>query len=285
MIDLHCHTLASDGTQTPAQLVGLAHQLGFTHLAITDHDSVASVREAQGCGEACGIKVIPAVELSARYQGQPMDILGYGINPESPQLTRALRKMVARRNDRTPKIIDRLVEHGIEISLDDVLASAGGEVIGRPHVARALVNRGVVGSIQEAFERHIGRGRYGYVAKEVFTLEEAVHVIQKSGGIAVLAHPRYLHLSIEEFERMMDVLVGAGLSGIEVYYSQHSCSQVERFAAAAERRNLLATGGSDYHGETKPHINLGMGPGGKPVPERLAHDLLSFIARHRGAGE
>lgn len=278
MIELHCHTTASDGTFTPGELVHLAASLGITHLAITDHDSTGAVAEAMPLCRERGIVFVPAIELSASYQGRPMDLLGYGIDPGNPKLVAALARMVRRRADRLGAILDGLRSTGIELAEDEVTTLAAGGVVGRPHVAQALVRRGVVSSVAEAFDRFLGRGRPGYVPKENFAPDEAIAIIMGAGGVAVLAHPCYLRLDDEAFTRLLDELTGAGLAGIEVHYSQHGAEDVARYAGFAARYGLLATGGSDFHGANKPHIRLGAGPLGEPLPEAIAQALLARIA-------
>jgi len=286
VIELHCHTTVSDGTLTPGELVELAASLGITHLAITDHDSTGGVKEA---ARACGsrdIVLIPGVEMSATYQERPMDLLGYGIDPDDPALSAALADMVRRRADRLGEMLRGLRSAGIELEEDEVIQLAAGGVVGRPHVAQALVRRGVVSSVAEAFDHYLGRGRPGYVPKENFTPEEAIELITGAGGVAVLAHPRYLKLDDDQFRALLDRLMDAGLAGIEVYYSQHTAEDVARFERFARQRGLLATGGSDFHGANKPEIRLGIGALGRPLDETMAEALLERIAaaRHKKAG-
>lgn len=278
MIDLHTHTTASDGTYTPEDLVALAHELGISHLAITDHDSVQAIAPAREACKKLGITLIPAIELSVRYRDRPMDILGYGIQPDHPRLTEALATQIERRNRRIPLMLKRLEERGLNLTEADVREAAQGQVIGRPHIARALVDKGVVDSIAEAFEKYLGRGRSGYVPKEVLAPIDAIQLIKKTGGLAVLAHPTYLRFDGDEFEVMLGELIEAGLEGIEVYYSQHTQEEVEAYEQAAKRHGLLATGGSDFHGANKPHIRLGIGPMGQPLHEELALNLLDRVA-------
>lgn len=280
MIELHCHTTASDGTLSPDELVALADDLGITQLAITDHDSTAGVVAAHSACQAAAIRLIPAIELSTRYLEQPVDVLGYGIDPESPTLCTTLEQAVTARNERIPRMIKRLQEAGLEITVDDVRRRAPGGVVGRPHVAHALVEMGAVADVQEAFMKYLARGQVGYVPKEVLTPEQAVGVIREAGGIAVLAHPCYLKLESHEFEALLDQLMDAGLVGLEVHYSQHTRADVHSFARWARKKELLPTGGSDFHGTNKPHISLGMGPEGEKLPEHLADDLLDAIAKH-----
>ncbi len=279
MIELHCHTTASDGTFTPQELVAHAVELGMTHLAITDHDSVAGVIAAQPLCRAASIRLIPAIELSTRYQEQPVDVLGYGIDPDSKALRSTLQRTVTARNERMPRMVERLRAAGVAIELEDVLRQAPGGVVGRPHVAHALVEKGIVADVQEAFTKYLARGKAGYVPKEVLSPEEAVGVIQSAGGIAVLAHPCYLKLATEEFGHFLDRLIAAGLTGLEVYYSQHTSADVDRFSQWARQRSLVSTGGSDFHGTNKPHIKLGLGPEGEPLSDRLAEELLDAIGQ------
>lgn len=278
MIELHCHTTASDGTLSPGELVELAAARGITVLAITDHDSTDAIEEGSRLCRERGITFIPAIELSASYQGRPMDLLGYGINPGHPALKAALAQMRERRRARLGAILERLRAAGVDLAEDEVTELAAGGVVGRPHVAQALVRRGVVSTVAEAFERYLARGRPGYVPKESFSPAEAIELIQEAGGIACLAHPRYLKLDDEAFSAMLDELTAVGLCGIEVYYSQHSPEDVERFERLAARRGLLVTGGSDFHGANKPEIQLGIGPSGVPLPDSLAHGLLARLS-------
>lgn len=282
MIELHCHTTASDGTLSPRELVEHAASLGVTHLAITDHDTVEGSVQARPLCDERGIVWISAVELSSTYRGRSMDLLGYGVNPEHPSLRQALDAVVEERRQRVPKMIAGLRAQGVEVSEEDVYALAPGGVVGRPHVAQALVRRGAAADVAEAFERYLVRGKAGYVPKENLPPEKAIELIGEAGGVAVLAHPRYLKLDEAELHEALDRLTAAGLVGIEVYYSQHTAADVERYLSIAKARGLVVTGGSDFHGSNKPHIRLGMGPGGEPLKRELAENLLAAIERRRG---
>lgn len=282
MIELHCHTTASDGTLSPEALVEHAAALGLTHLAITDHDTTKGSLEAAPLCRERRITLIPAIEISSTYDGRSMDLLGYGIDPRDPELLKGLDAMVHRRLLRIPKMIERLRTAGVEVSEEEVYALAPDGVVGRPHVAQALVNRGVVADVAEAFEKYLARGRIGYVPKENLSPEEAIGLITEAGGVAVLAHPRYLNFTDDRLEAMLDRLTAAGLAGIEVYYSQHTEDDVERFAYIAAKRGLVATGGSDFHGSRKPHIRLGIGPQGRPLQKELAERLLERIESRKG---
>lgn len=281
MIDLHCHTTASDGTLSPEAVVAHAAKSKISHLAITDHDTTRGVLEAQAAARAYDVHLIPAIELSASVAGQPMDLLGYGIDPRHPPLLAALDEMVRRRKERIAAMIERLNAQGVALDQEQVFVHARGGVIGRPHIARALVERGHAASVAEAFERYLKRGRAAYVPKESFSPEEAVGLIVDAGGLPVLAHPGYLKMDDEALGGLLDRLVAAGLGGIEVYYSQHTPQDVARFKRMARERDLVATGGSDFHGATKPHIQLGRGPQGEPLPRQLAENLLAALAKRR----
>lgn len=250
-------------------------------MAITDHDTVDGVvRAAPLCRER-GIVLIPAIELSSTYHGRSMDLLGYGIDPTHPGLVQALDSAVRERRMRIPKMIARLRAQGIELSEEDVYALAPNGVVGRPHVALALVNRGAAADVADAFERYLVRGKAGFVPKENLPPEKAIQLINSAGGLAVLAHPRYLKMTEAELNEALDRLMAAGLAGLEVYYSQHTAADVQLYDRIAQERGLLVTGGSDFHGQNKPHIPLGAGPKGKPLPRELAENLLEAIERRR----
>lgn len=285
MIDLHVHTTASDGSYSPLEVVQLAARMNLTHLAITDHDTVAAVEETARHCDVYGITLIPAIELSSIYHGVSVDILGYGIDPTSPMLLNTLKRLAITRQERIAHMVKRLQEAGFPIELSDVQQAAADGVWGRPHIARALVNLGLVDTIKEAFERYIGKGKPAYIPKESLSSYDAIGLIAQVGGIAVLAHPRFLKMGEDDFQSMLRDLVGTGLGGIEVYYSQHSLEDVRRYEGLAKAFGLIVTGGSDFHGKNKPDIALGEGPLGQPIEARIATDLIRAIETFRKAKE
>jgi 3',5'-nucleoside bisphosphate phosphatase len=260
MIDLHAHTTASDGTLTPQALVDLAAVKGVGVLGVTDHDTVAGVPPALERGEERAVQVIPGIELGAKWSGGgQMHILGYHINWQDPRLLDQLSGLQAERRKRAQRIVDRLNELGVPISWERVTQLAGSGSIGRPHVARALLESGHVRAISEAFSLYLRPGAPAYIEKVEFTPAEAIELIRSSGGVPVLAHPTTLKLAGSKLEACLEDLVGKGLAGIEVYWAKHTEIEKAAYGRLAARYNLVATMGSDFHGGSKPGIELGMG--------------------------
>jgi hypothetical protein len=269
-VDLHTHSSASDGALSPAQLVGLARRQGLAGLALTDHDTTAGLVEATEAARAVGIGFVAGVELSARYQPGVMHILGYGIDPGERTLSELLAWFRANRDERNPQMIRKLQDAGVEIEMADVLAVAGGEPdadparpsaersIGRLHIAEALRRRGHCRDHRDAFERFIGRGAVGYVAKAYRSPAEVIAAVRSAGGLAVLAHPSQLKCrNRSQLETVVRGLISHGLEGIEVYHSDHSPEQTRQYLDLARQLGLAMTGGSDFHGVSKPEISLG----------------------------
>ncbi|HUG15274.1 MAG TPA: PHP domain-containing protein [Thermomicrobiales bacterium] len=243
--DLHTHSSASDGLLAPAGLIRQASERGLSVLALTDHDTTLGLDEARRAGRELGVRVISGVELSTGVDEGQLHVLGYGFNERNPDLLTRLATLRASRAGRALAIIERLRELGVAIDAETARPTRPGESIGRPHIARAMVGAGHVGSVAEAFERYLGDGRPAYVASRRLTPEAAVQLIVEAGGVAVLAHP----YSYPAFRERLPSLIAAGLQGIEVYYGEHSCQQIDEMERVADRRGLLAAGGSDYHGD------------------------------------
>jgi predicted metal-dependent phosphoesterase TrpH len=264
--DLHVHSTASDGTLSPSQVVDRAHALGVGVLAISDHDSVEGIPEAAERCVGLGMTLIPAVELSAVQNGRDVHVLAYFVDPTSPDLAEQLSALRAARRARAEEIVAALRAAGHTISLDDVLAMANGGAVGRSHVARTLVEAGHADTIEQAFERFIGRGRPFYVAKRSAHPAEVVAGIARLGAVPVLAHP-----GVTGVDDLIEPLVEAGLLGIEAYHADHTPLQAERYAALARGLGLLITGGSDFHGPQAPNPDIGA----TALPEA---DLRAFLA-------
>jgi len=251
--DLHLHSTASDGVLKPAELVGKAKKLGFSAIALTDHDTVSGIAEAEAAGEALGIEVIAGIELSAidnRVQGEvEVHILGYFIDPEHKKLLKVLKLINKSRTDRAVIMVKKLNEIGISIALDRVLTLAEGESLGRPHIARTMVEAGYISDVKEAFSKdYIGRGGRAYVERYKISPHDAIKLISETNGVAVLAHPGYLSDGTALGEEIIREYKQFGLVGLEVYYSKHSNEQHKFYKAIAEKNGLLITGGSDSHG-------------------------------------
>lgn len=251
---------------SPADLVNYAKSLGLAAIAITDHDTIDGIPAALAA--STGIEVIPGVEISADYHGE-LHILGYYVDPESPQLAGSLAQLRRYREERNPRIVNRLRELGFDLTLAEVEKEAGGKVIGRPHFAKVLVGKGYAGSISEAFENFLAVGKPAYFKKEKLSPQEAIMVIRRAGGAPVLAHPKYLQLDPERLEELVLELKLAGLMGIETFYSTHTFEETRLYCQIATKFGLCVTGGTDFHGDNKPEISLGTGLGNLCVRDDL----------------
>ena len=261
-IDLHIHTTASDGTDTPRQVVRLAAQLGLRAIAITDHDSVAGVEPALAVGAELGVEVIPGIEISSDYKQNHAHILGYFIDPASPALRPALDWAVNERNERNEKIVAAMAADGFDISIEILAQENPGAVLGRPHMAERLMKIGAVTSIKEAFDRYLGEGGRYYLPRRRMPMAQAMEVICAAGGLPVLAHPMQYGYDPAEREAFIRAGVEAGCAGLEAYYSEHSPQEQAQLLETAARYGLAVSGGSDYHGSRKPHIAMGSGING-----------------------
>lgn len=272
-IDLHLHTRHSDGSFSTGEVMAFAKQAGLTALAITDHDIVDGIPEATAIGKELGIEVVPGVEISSRLGESELHILGYFLNWTDALLAQRLSTLRDSRHLRNPKIVQRLNELGIPITYEEVRALAGTESVGRPHIARLLMEKQVVTSAKEAFDRYLANGRPAFVDRELPEPAEAVRWIREAGGVPVLAHPTWVRTSAEGLRILVRELKAAGLGGIEVHYSTHTPSQTTEYLDLARQCDLLVTGGSDFHGVTKPDIEVGIGRGQLKVSQKLLDPL------------
>lgn len=242
-VDLHLHTFLSDGTFTPEEIVRRAQSAGLTAIAITDHDSVTAVEPARR-GAGPELEILSGVELTAVFGERELHILGYGFRTDDIPLRTALAQAQGGRRGRIQAMIDRLKERGVQVSIEEVEAVAGDvDSIGRPHLAEALMKKGAVRSLSEAFDRYIGDHAPCFVHKATLTVSDAVKLVRGAGGVAVLAHP---HRMVED--AWIPALVEQGVQGIEVYHPDHNSSVTAHYRRLAESRNLIITGGSDCHG-------------------------------------
>ena len=258
-IDLHVHTTASDGTESPAQVVALAKNLGLAAIAVTDHDSVAGVSQAQETGAALGVEVIAGIEISTDYQGREIHVVGLFIDPTSPALYPVLDWAVNERISRNEKIVAALAADGFDVSMQALLSASPGSVLGRPHIAEMLMKKGYVASVQEAFDRYLGEGRPYYRDRELMAMERAISIVLAAGGAAVLAHPLQYGYDDAGREALISSAKAAGCRALEAYYAEHSPAEQALMLKTAARHGLAVSGGSDYHGSRKPHIRLGSG--------------------------
>ncbi len=278
--DLHCHTTESDGTLTPRELVRLAREIGLKTIAVTDHDTIAGIESAKRAGEEFGVRVLSGVEISVEYAAKTVHMLGYCFDAGAAKLQAGLDRLVSGRNERNAKIVARLNELGCAVTLEEIETEAGGKVVGRPHIARVLLRHGYVATWEEAFDKYLARGAAAYFERLRFSPVDAVALIREAGGVAVLAHPKYVALHEgETLEDILQTLVNAGLGGIECYYTDHTPEETVYYLELARRYNLVVTGGSDFHGGVKPEIALGVGKGNLRVPESCAEALIERAAR------
>jgi 3',5'-nucleoside bisphosphate phosphatase len=279
MIDLHVHTNMSDGTFSPEEVVALALREGLRAIAVTDHDTVGGVRRAQSEGMRLGLEVVAGVEISTQWPKGILHILGYFIDPEQAALLDVLDSLRRDRKNRVNDIVARLNDHSLAITAQEVNDEAVGGVPGRPHVAGLLVRKGHAETVQEAFDLYLGRGAPAYVPKRKLPPEQALQLIARAGGLAVIAHPYSLYeADPERLEDIMRELMRHGLQGIEVFCPKHTPEQTQQFLALAEKLDLAVSGGTDFHGEIKPDIALGRFPSEQTVPCSVLDRLRD---RHR----
>lgn len=247
--DLHCHSTASDGADSPTRVVERAAAAGLRVLALTDHDAFDGVAEARAAGARLGVRVIPAAELTCYWQGkQEVNLLAYNVDVDAPgweesSLAQHCRRFVASRLERARAIGERLDALGVGVDMAKVMARADGGVVGRPHVAAALVEAGHVATLQEAFDKYLGNGKPAEVPKMSVTVAEVIDLVHGAGGVVVIAHPGIWN----QFDLIRE-LVKLGLDGVEVWHSAHSEADSERLATIADDLGLIKTGGSDCHG-------------------------------------
>lgn len=278
-LDLHLHTTHSDGSFTPTEVIDLAHKAGVTALAITDHDITTGILEATVAGQGHGIDVIPGVEISSIIGTAELHILGYFLDYQDARLNERLARLRDSRHHRNPKIIERLQAAGIAITYQEVRALAGTDSVGRPHIARVLMEKGVVASAKEAFDLWLADGRPAYVPRELPTPSDAMQWIREAKGLPVLAHPTWVKTTDGTLTDLVRRLKADGLDGVEVHYSTHTPRQTREYLALAKQLDLLVTGGSDFHGLTKPGIDVGIGKGTLHVPGSLLDKLKNAAAQ------
>jgi len=304
LIDLHTHTTASDGTYTPQELYQKANEKGLEVLSITDHDTIDGLLtlKSQLPGldyrisftESCPsnlesrtsdlnsqlsslesrnsiFEFLPGVEISAEFP-KTLHILGYGFNLDDNKLSKTLKELQEYRLNRNKLMIEKMNAFGFNITMNELLEISGGEVIGRPHFARLLLNKGYVNSIQEAFDKYLKKGAKFYLDKKRLSPGEAIELIINAGGIAIMAHPYQTGLEGEALENLVLELKKYGLRGIEAFYSMHTPKMVHEYLRLADKYDLLVTAGTDFHGKNKPHISLGM-----QVPLAYLKDFICVI--------
>ena len=274
-IDLHTHTTFSDGTHTPEDLMKYAAMKGLKAIAVTDHDTVEGLELSSYWAEYYNIEFVPGVEIESAYENIEIHILGLFIDPTNKKLLELLKGLRKMREERDAKIIEIFNSDGINVKLEDIHALTRHRAISRPHFARYLVNNGYYDSISDAMRNYLGRGKRAYVARPLPSPAAVFDIIRNAGGIPVVAHPVQYRLDYIREERMIVELKAAGLSGIEAIYSENSPEDTVRYLELAKKHSLLVSGGSDFHGDVKPGLDLGVGRGDLEVDYSVLEKLKS----------
>lgn len=270
--DLHCHSTCSDGSLTPVELVQLAQKQSLQGLAITDHDNVAAYAMAKEEALKRSITLIPGVEFSSRHNNENVHILGYGFKVEHPQIQALCNWHLSRRRERCQAILERLDKLGLSLSTEEVAAQTSSGLIGRPHIAAAMLKKGLVGSLKEAFQLYLGDGKNAYVPGESVSSADTIEALHLAGGVAVIAHPHLI-----QHPHLFASLLHLPFDGIEVFYGRFHINQIKRWEEVAKQRNWLITGGSDFHGSIKPDLPLGASWIGEEPFRKLAEAWMNKL--------
>lgn len=279
-VDLHVHSTESDGTFTPEELVAAAKEAGLCAFALTDHDTTAGIAAAAAAAKEAGITLVPGIELSTEYaipseneQTREIHVVGLFIDPDNPKLAAKTKEFRDCRDNRNEKMLEALRGRGFSITMEALRAENPDSVITRANIARFLFSHGQLTSVREAFEKYIGDGCCCYVGRFKISPMEAVDLIHEAGGIAILAHPMLYHMNPAQIQQLIDDMKIAGLDGIEALYSTYTPDDERLIKDLAARNHLLISGGSDFHGTTKPAIRLGVGKGNLRIPASVLDAL------------
>lgn len=275
MIDLHMHSIFSDGTSTPEELIEEGNRAGLTAMALTDHDTVSGVARFLTAAQTAGIRALSGVEVSADSDTGTMHILGYGVDPANPSLVEHLAWIRQGRDERNQEILQKLNQLGLRLTYEEIASYAGADVVGRPHFAQAMIAKGYVRDKRDAFDRYLARGKPAYAERRRLDPGGTLELIRGAGGVPVLAHPFTLKLSLMKLKSHLEGLRAQGLQGLEVYYSEHTPAMQADFARLAKSLDLVATGGTDYHGKVSPGIRLGVGFGSLRIPDAIFDEILA----------
>lgn len=273
MIDLHMHSIYSDGTNTPEELVKMAEERGLKAIALTDHDTVGGVVPLLAAGADSPVETVPGIELSAECARGTMHILGYFIDHTCEVLLEKINTVREGREERNKEILKKLNKLGYRLMWSDVEEQTGADVVGRPHFAQALVERKLVKNKKAAFDLLLAKGRPAYAERYRYTARECIELINQAGGVSVLAHPATIYLPEDQLKGLVKGLAVYGLGGIEAYYAEHHPENMIRFKSWADEMGLVCTGGTDFHGGNTPDLKLGSGFGQLHVPDEALDQL------------
>jgi predicted metal-dependent phosphoesterase TrpH len=273
VIDLHSHSTVSDGSYAPAALVGLALERGLSALALTDHDSVAGLPEAEAAAVGSPLRMIRGVEIEIAFEPGEFHLLGLRLEDLGGELAEVLSMLTKARVVRNGRILDKMREAGFGASMEELMAVAGEGAAGRPHIATLLVERKAVRTRQEAFDKYLGKGRPFYAPKECLELGEALRVVKEAGGLAVVAHPLSLFVSWGRLASLMDEWKELGVDGIEAFHPTAKLGQCRRVEKLARERGFRVTAGSDFHGAIRPDRKLGRTAGGLVIGDEYLAEI------------
>ncbi|MBR2402375.1 MAG: PHP domain-containing protein [Lachnospiraceae bacterium] len=277
IVDLHTHTTESDGSFTPEELMSEAKRTGLSAIAITDHDSISGIKKAAPLADELGIELIPGVELSTDYNGKEVHVVGLYVNVEDEYFLGKIKEFKDNRDSRNVIIVENLQKEGFVITMEELTAENPDCVITRANIARFLYEHGMIPTIQTAFEKYIGDNCKCYVNRFKITPMDGVRLIKEAGGTAILAHPLLYHMSDATLQKMVDEMKEAGLDGIEAIYCTYTPAEERQMKQFAKENGLLISGGSDFHGTTKPKLELGTGYGKLYIP----YEVLAEIKNNR----
>ncbi|MDF7806076.1 PHP domain-containing protein [Pontiellaceae bacterium B12219] len=283
MIDLHTHSIYSDGTNTPAELIKLAEKRDLKAMALTDHDTVGGIVPLLEAAKDASVEAVPGIELSAECERGTMHILGYFVDHTCEVLLDKINTVREGRDERNQEILKKLNKLGYRLLWSDVADLAGGDVVGRPHFAEALVRNKLVKSRKAAFELLLAKGRPAYAERYRYTARECIDLIHQAGGVSVLAHPATIYLPEDQLRGVVKGLAARGLDGIEVYYAEQRPENITRFKSWADEMGLIATGGTDFHGKNTPDLRLGIGFGKLRVPDEALDQIKERVRQKQGA--
>lgn len=276
IVDLHTHTTESDGSFTPEELILEAKRKGLSAIAITDHDTFAGIEKAMPVASENDIELIPGIEFSTDYNGREVHVVGLYIDTKNPQLNSKIKEFKECRENRNVLIVENLQKEGFDITMEALKAENPDCVITRANIARFLYEHGMIPSIQTAFEKYIGDNCKCFVNRFKVTPMEAVRLIKEAGGTAILAHPLLYHMSTPTLQKMVNEMKTAGLDGIEAIYCTYSTGEEREMKQFARQNNLLISGGSDFHGSTKPKLELATGYGKLYIPYSVLADIKAY---------
>ncbi len=279
-IDLHTHSVKSDGSMEPAEVVRLAKENGLAAIALSDHDNIDGVAEAMAEGERIGVEVVPAIELSAVAKTET-HILGYYIDITNKTLLDTLERVRLVRDRRQEETCGKLRELGFDVTMDEARELAGSTVLCRAHFARLMTNKGYVESPKEAFNLYLSNGKPAYSSIQALTDKEAVALIRDAGGLSFVAHLNQTHLTDDELRVFLSGLKAGGLDGVEGYYTEYTDDMHTRYTALAKELDLLVSGGTDFHGAMKPHISIGKGLGNLSIPYSVLENIKLYKSKGR----